>query len=146
MASDTEALERTLQSDLDTLGDRLVDEKFCGELYRALANRAWRKSGGPAGHISLSWKRAEELVNALRAARSEPELTLAQTGGEGEVSRTVSDELGGLGWSSVPLNPDRHGAAHVRPARDAPPADTGERLADDPNTRDWERQAHEAAA
>jgi hypothetical protein len=67
MAQAAETLERELGHDLETLADRIGrDEEFCGDLYRALTNNRWRKDGGPEGHVSLSWSRAEELVNDVR--------------------------------------------------------------------------------
>jgi hypothetical protein len=146
MASDSRARESALEADLERLGDRLDDEKFCRDLYRALADRTWRSSDGPEGHVALSWKRAEELINDVRKRRSKPPLTLAQTGGEGEVSSTVGAELGALGWSSSRLNTSRHDDEHLDSQADQPPKGTGERLAGDPHTRAWEADAHEAAA
>jgi hypothetical protein len=57
-----------------------------GDLYRALANRTWHHEEATGGHVALSWRRAEEVVNDLRATVGAAPLTLAQTGGEGEVS------------------------------------------------------------
>ena len=111
--TETADLERALVRDLDQLGDRFLDEEFSTDLYRALTNRRWNRDGGPDGAISLSWSRAEEIVNELRTRRDREPLELAQTGGEGELSRTVEDELAGLGWRSQPLNTDRHDDAHV---------------------------------
>lgn len=134
MSTETETLERALRSDLDALGDRFTDERYCTELYRALAGRAWRRDEGPSGHVALSWQRAEQLVNDLRRAAGQSELTLAQTGGEGEVARSVEQELETLGWRSVPLNTARHDDQHV----DAAPT-AREPSGDRP---EWEREAH----
>jgi hypothetical protein len=124
MTDDTERLERELADDLAKLGDRLIDEKFATELYRALTDNIWfRDEDGPERHLALSWKRAEDLVNELRARVDRPPLTLAQTGGEGQVSRTVDDELGRLGWSHRPLDTGEHDERHVgEPAETPPPA------------------------
>jgi hypothetical protein len=138
-------LERTLVRDLESLGDRLADEEFCTELYRALTNRVWRRSGGPDGHVSLSWREAEEIVNELRRAAGREALELAQTGGEGEVSATVGAELERLGWTSQPLNTGRHDDAHVEQAKSPPPADQGDRDAPVEDSRGWEREAHREA-
>jgi alkylated DNA repair dioxygenase AlkB len=146
MASDTDALVNTLRDDLSRLDERLADDEFATELYRALASRAWSRADGPDGHVALSWTRAEELVNELRRQVGQAPLALAQTGGEGEVASVVGEELQRLGWRSAPLNTDRHDDAHVGQAADSPPpADTGARMAPPPNTRDWEREAHEEA-
>ncbi len=139
-------IEQALVRDLDQLGDRLLDDAFSTELYRALTNRRWRKDGGPEGGISLSWTRAEEIVNDLRARREREPLELAQTGGEGELSDTVEDELGRIGWRSEPLDTSRHDEAHAdQPAESPPPADTGERHAPVEDARGWEREAHREA-
>src|SRR5205823_9814070 len=95
-------LERQFVHDLDQLGERFVDEKFSTELYRALANRIWRRSD-LEGHVSLSWGRAEEIVKSLRDRHGHAPLELAQTGGEGDISRTVGGDLERLGWTPTPL-------------------------------------------
>jgi len=107
-----------LQSDLQQLEERLRDEKFAHELYRALADNRWEKDGEA---VALSWKRAEELINALRKGHNRPPLELAQTGGEGEVSATVRAELERLGWRVEPLDTTGRDAAHLDSPPDSPP-------------------------
>jgi hypothetical protein len=119
----TTDLEPTLIRDLDQLGDSLADQQFSAELYRALTNRRWRKEGGPEGAVTLSWSRAEEVVNEFRARRGREPLSLAQSGGEGELSAAVEKELGAVGWRSEPLNTGRHDDAHV--GRGGEPAPRG---------------------
>jgi hypothetical protein len=141
----TETLERELVRDLQTVEERFADEEFASELYRALTNNIWRKQGGPDGHISLSWSRAEEIVNGLRGRVGAEPLTLAQTGGEGEVSRTVADELGRLGWSSTPLNTGRQDPEHATKPEPPPPPEKGEEGSPVDESGAWERQAHQEA-
>src|SRR4051794_19710144 len=118
------ATERELVHDLDVLGDMVADDSFYTELYKGLAGVSWARDGE---HISLSWKRAEEVVNALRAKRGHDPLELAQTGGEGEVSDRVAEALGGTGWTPRPLDTSGHDDAHVDSPRDAPPRGGGHR-------------------
>jgi hypothetical protein len=140
--ADPEALERRLTGDLATLGDRWTDAELCSDLYRALAGSAV-SSDDHAGHVPLSWKRAEELVNTLRERAGREPMPLAGSGGEGEVSPTLPDELRGLGWSTRPRDPSRHDEAHLGSAPQAPPPDHGERRAPvDPGEADWEQRAH----
>ena len=106
-------LEDALLRDLFPLRDRLREEWFARELYRALTNTAWRKQDGPDGHLSVSWARAERIVNELREREGEPPLQLTQAGGEGEVSGTIGEELAGLGWTSAPLDTGHHDDAHA---------------------------------
>jgi hypothetical protein len=107
-----------LQSDLQRLEDRIRDEKFARELYRALADNRWEKDGEV---VALSWKRAEELINALRRGHDRPPLELDQTGGEGEVSNTVRAELEPFGWRITPLDTSRRDPSHLdSPADPAP--------------------------
>ena len=146
MAEGPTELERELAEDLAALGDRFADEEFSTELYRALANNTWRKDDdGPSGHVSFSWSRAEWIVNELRAQLGEGALTLAQTGGEGEVSDLVRDELSRLGWTSRPLNTSRHDDAHVDQPESPPPAEQGERFAPVEDSDEWRRRAHTEA-
>jgi hypothetical protein len=114
-----------LQSDLQRLEDRLRDEKFARELYRSLADNRWEKDGEV---VALSWKRAEELINALRRGHNRPPLQLFQTGGEGEVSDTVRAELERLGWRFEPLDTSRSDPAHLDSPEDSPPRDHGQRM------------------
>ncbi len=123
--SDPETLERELLTDLHTIRTRFGDDEFSSDLYRALTNTVWRKAGGPEGHVSLSFGRAEAVVNELRAQEQHPPLTLAQTGAEGEVSRVVEDELSRLGWSHRPLNTGRHDDTHLERPGSPPPAGQG---------------------
>jgi hypothetical protein len=138
--TDADDLERELVRDLFPLRHRLREDWFAKELYQGLSNTAWRKAGGPDGHLSLSWSRAERIVNELREREGDPPLDLAQTGGEGEVSDTVGEELAGLGWSAAPLDTGRHDDAHVDDPGDPPPASAGSG-----EPPDWERRAHEEA-
>ena len=144
MTRTAEQLEQTLAADLAALGERFADDEFSTELYRALANRVWRRDEGPEGHVSLSWRRAEALVNELRERAGQPPLELAQSGGEGEVSEVVGEELGHLGWRSHPLNTSRADPQHLARPESAPPPDHGERLAPVEPSH-WDELAHEEA-
>jgi hypothetical protein len=135
MADTTEVLERQLVNDVQTLGDLIQDDSWNEDLYKSLAGVRWSHAGG---HVSLSWKRAEELVNAVRAKHDQPPLALAQTGGEGEVADRVADALSGLGWTPKPLDTSRHDEAHVQGS-----TDTQRRTSSEPP--EWERQAHAEA-
>jgi hypothetical protein len=131
-------LERALISDLEKLGDRFADEKFCHELYRSLTRQAWFKDGLD-GHVALSFKRTEEIVNGLRERLGREPLALAQTGGEGQVDSTVAEALGPLGWRHRPLDTSEHDDYHVDSPEDPPPP-SRERQAPD-----WEREGHAEA-
>jgi hypothetical protein len=131
-------------ADLETLGDRFRDDEFTTELYRALANNTWHGRGS-SEPVTLSWSRAEELVNELRERAGREPLELVQTGGEGQVSPVVADELRRLGWTSQPLDTSRHDETHVATAESPPPKGTGERFAPVEDSDAWEREAHEEA-
>jgi hypothetical protein len=131
-------IENELLKDLDSLGDRLRDEKFCTALYRALTRNKWTKDG-VEGHVALSFTKAEELVNEARDRAGQPPLTLAQSGGEGEVGSPIEDELvTARGWRIAPLDTGEHDPGHVSKPAESPPRGDGERP-------EWERQAHEEA-
>jgi hypothetical protein len=140
--SATDTAERRMLDDLATLGDRFTDDEFCTELYRALAGGHLTKDGAA---VAPSWTKAEEIVNGLRAERGREPIALAQTGGEGERSDLVADELERLGWRWRPRDTSTHDSAHVSSPESAPPPDTGERGAPISDPHEWERQAHEEA-
>jgi hypothetical protein len=122
---DAETLEAERIRDLSRL-ERLDDEGFCTELYRALANTRWTRRDEGSGAVSMSWSRAEELVNRLREEREQPSLTLAQTGGEGTVSDDVAGELERLGWDWQLLNTGSHDERHIERPESPPPPGGGE--------------------
>ncbi|HET7044083.1 MAG TPA: hypothetical protein VFI37_04470 [Gaiellaceae bacterium] len=92
-----EALEQQLLDDLRSLGPRLDDDRFAGDLYRALTRTRWSRFDRD-GSVSLGFDRAAELLNWLREERGGEALELEQTGGEGEVSQRLDDVLRELGW------------------------------------------------
>jgi hypothetical protein len=143
--TDPQRLELELVDDLTTLDERIVDADFSRELYRTLTNMRCSKRGWP-GHISLSWRRVDEIINALREARGREPMALAQSGGEGQPCPHALKALEGLGWTCAPLDTSEHDDAHVDSPTDPPPPDTCERLAPvDPETARWEERAHEEA-
>jgi hypothetical protein len=145
MTESAEKLDELLHDDVQRLGEGFADDESAAELYRALANTVWRKDGGPEGHISLSWKRAEVAVNALRLRHGGEPLELAQTGGEGDVSDRVAAELGRLGWSAEQLNTSRHDDRHVGESASAPPSEQGEQMAPGGDSGEWETVARRQA-
>ena len=112
MGAPTETLESQLLRDLHELSERFSDDRFCTELYRGLTNRMLSKDSEPDGHLVLSWNRAAEFVNELRARERHEPLPLAQSGGEGVISETVLDELTARGWETRPLNTVRRDERH----------------------------------
>lgn len=115
-------LEARLRGDLQQLDARFGDERFMAELYRALASRAWLPAGGGADHVTLSWKRAEGVVNELRELGGHTPLELVQTGGEGQLATTVAEELARLGWESRAVDTDSDDPGHSGEPDHAPQA------------------------
>lgn len=130
----SETLEAELLRDLQSLSGRFGDDQLCRELYRALTNRTLTKDGS---HLVLSWSRAEEFVNDLRARENHEPLALARSGGEGVIAETVSAELDRHGWRTRPLNTSRHDERHSGQP-ESPPAR-------DHSSPGWEQQAHAEA-
>ena len=59
MTTQTTTLERLLLDDLDVEGERAADDRFCTELYRALANNVWETRATPrAGSARASSARS----------------------------------------------------------------------------------------
>jgi hypothetical protein len=127
MDQSTDSAERQVIGTLAELRWRIAgDEKFALELYRGLTNRRWHR---PGVELSLSWRRAEKLVNDQRQTAGQPPLELAQSGEEGQLSEDVRDELGHRGWQSEPLNTSRHHDLHATSPESPPPPDQGGRFA-----------------
>lgn len=141
---DTDQAEQALLRDLQALEERTRDGDFAGDLYRALANQTWRRADDGDVRVSLSWKRAEAVVNELRERAGRDALTLAQTGGEGEVSPLVGEAIEELGWRSKPLDTSASDPDHVEDAPSAPPPDQGERQAPTAPPEAWLRADEEA--
>ena len=104
MGAPIETLEAELVRDLDGFSGRLREESFCAELYRGLTDRTLTKAEDGRGYLLLSWTRAAEFVNELRARKRLGPLPLARSGGEGVISETVLDELTARGWQTRALN------------------------------------------
>jgi hypothetical protein len=138
MSTSIETLERRLVQDLDRLGERLADDRLIGDLYHALAGCTLRPPEG-GGHLSLSWGRAAELLNTVRANHGHAAVDgLDQSGGEGEVNqraRAVLEQE--LGWALAPRDASRADDAHSDRPASPPPADH--------EPPEWERQAHAEA-
>lgn len=142
MPADPDTLERELLHDLSALEEELRDQSFGEELYKALANTKWRKPGSGEGQVSVSWRRAEGIVNELRQNVGQTQaLTLAQTGGEGEISARVGDALAATGWRAKGLDTSRVDTRHVTAPPSAPPAEQGEREAPTGDGEGWKSQA-----
>jgi hypothetical protein len=140
--SATDGAEQQLIDDLATLRERLTDEKFCTELYGALAGGHLTKDGQA---VAPSWGRAEGIVNELRHQQGHEPLTLAQTGGEGEASQLVLGELERLGWRWRLRDTSTHDPDHASRPGSPPPPDAGERQAPVSDSHAWEREGHAEA-
>ena len=142
--ADTDEVERRLVRDLGERREELGDDSFVGELYRGLAGNALSREDDPEARVALSWRRAEELINGLREREGHAPLTLAQTGGEGELSRRVGQMLNELGWRARSLDTSQHDSSHSAEPSSPPPPGQGER--DAPSNQDevWREARAEA--
>lgn len=136
--------EEELLHDLRSLAPRAEEDWFATELYRALGNRRWHKLDRVDGSVSLSWRRAEDVVNELRADQGAPPLELHQTGGEGELSDAVGEELAALGWRSQALDTSSHDEDHVGESPSPPPRGHGEAQAPTEPPQQWRDARAEA--
>ncbi len=147
MASEAnvDEVEQRLVRDLGDLADDLQEDAFANELYRGLAGNALSREDDPEARVSLSWRRAEEIVNGLRERAGHERLTLAQTGGETEVSDRVARALGDRGWRVRPLDTSSHDTSHSSEPPSPPPPGQGERDAPSPDQGEVWREAHAEA-
>jgi len=147
MPSDARAdeTELELERDLGELSDAVREDAFAAELYRGLANHRLVDPQDPERRqVSLSWRRAEEVINGLRRHAGEDPLTLAQTGGEGDLTDRVESALTGLGWSVRPLDTSSHDRSHVSEPRSPGPKGQGERDAPTEPPEAWRQADAEA--
>ena len=103
MSVPLQTLEAQLGYDLEDLSGQAADARFCAELYGALTNRTLSRDGRPHTRLVLSWERAAEVVNELRARGNHAPLALAGSGGEGVISEVMLDELTAHGWHTRPF-------------------------------------------
>lgn len=147
MASDAQAeeTEHELERDLGELSEAVREDTFAAELYRGLANHRLVDPDDPERRqVSLSWRRAEEVINGLRRRVGEEALTLAQTGGEGELTDRVESALTRLGWSVRPLDTSSQDPSHVSEPPSAGPPGQGERDAPTEPPEAWRQADAEA--
>jgi hypothetical protein len=121
MTADTETLERALLDDLQHVRERFADEEFSHKAYRTLTRDKLSKRDVATGHVTLSFKQAEELINDFRRGLDRPELTLAQTGGEGEVDPDVRAALEQRGWHIAPARTGGNDPQHDHADASPPP-------------------------
>jgi hypothetical protein len=93
-----EAFEMALR----TLSERVrIDDAFAQELYGALCNMRWRRRDAATEPVSMSWRYAGGVVSHL-ACKGGCYLDYYCSGNEGNVSASVRDALGALGWIQAP--------------------------------------------
>jgi len=137
MTTSTETLERALIGDVESLGDRLGDDRLLRDLYAAIAGHALHHRDG-RGRLAVSWGRAEEIINGARALEQLPPLEgLTQSGHEGGVTDRARKTLEQLGWELRERRPFDHDNAHVDRPEQPPPGDH--------QPPEWERTAHAEA-
>ena len=138
MTSSTDQLERRLARDLESLAERLADDRLVTDLYAALAGCALHPHDGE-GRLAVSWRRAEELLNGARETQgARPLEGLAQSGTEGTVSDRARETLEGLGWDIRP----RVTSGAQDPGHTGSPAEAHTHA---PPSGEWEREAHAEA-
>ena len=137
MSASTDTLERQLARDLESLGDRLADDRLSHDLYDAIAGHALHPHDGE-GRLAPSWNRAAELVNGAREATGHPPLgDLPQTGREGELSHRAQEVLRELGWDLRPRTTEGRDPGHTE--------SPSEQHTHAPESGEWEREAHAEA-
>jgi len=138
MTTSTDRLEQQLARNLESLDERLRDDRLVADLYAAIAGNALHPHGGE-GRVAPSWNRAAELLNGARATQGAPPLEgLAQSGHEGELTDRARETLQELGWD---VRPRVTSGAQDPGHTDSPPADHTRA----PASGEWEREAHAEA-
>jgi hypothetical protein len=84
----------------------IASDEFAQALYAALCNMRWEHRDHPKVLVSVSWRRAGEIVAELRMlGEGYTDFYCSGIGGkgvpEGVVTKAVKDALGELGWHPV---------------------------------------------
>jgi hypothetical protein len=138
MTTSADQLEQRLARDLESLGERLGDDRLVRDLYAAIAGHALHPHDGE-GRLAPSWSRAEELLNGAREAQGLAPLEgLAQSGREGELTDRARETLEQLGWDIRPrVTSGAQDPGHV----DSP----SEPHTHAPESGEWSREGHAEA-
>lgn len=91
------------KKDLKDIADKLQDDDFAKDVYRALCNMRWQSKNNPKKVYSCTWRYAGELVAELRA-KGEIYLDFYLSGGEGGITKEVGEAFGEMGMGWVPLS------------------------------------------
>jgi len=92
--------ESLFHNDLNLLKEKLADEEYAVDMYRALCNMRWEnKSTGKI--YSCSWRYAGGLIADIRDV-GENYMDFYCSGNEGHVSESIETDLNNLGWIQHP--------------------------------------------
>ena len=93
-------MNHIFECDLKKLTDKIMDDDYAVELYRALCNMRWQNIEDPGNIYSCSWRYAGVLVAQIRRC-DEYYMDYYCSGREGQVSERIEKDLKLLGWSKL---------------------------------------------
>ena len=88
------------EKDLYKLKDKLQDDDYAVDLYGALCNMQWQNIKNPEIIYSCSWRYAGGVIAGMRC-EGESYLDFYCSGGEGNVTEEVKEDLRKLGWQPI---------------------------------------------
>ena len=88
------------ESDINNLYQKLLNDDYAKDLYRALCNMRWKKRGFTELY-SCSWRYAGGLIATIRN-KGEDYMNFYLSGYEGNVTDEIRDDLKRLGWKQDP--------------------------------------------
>ena len=93
------AIKRNFENVLYELKEKIKEDEYAKDLYRALCNTKWRNVYTLKYYV-CTWRYAGGLIARVRN-KGEDYLNFYCSGNEGFVSDTVKKDLAKLGWKPI---------------------------------------------
>ena len=96
-----ERMSNYFEEDLQQLKERIADNlDFATDVYGALCNMRWQSVENKENIYSCSWRYAGGVIAGMRC-EGESYLDFYCSGGEGNVTEEVKEDLRKLGWQPI---------------------------------------------
>lgn len=95
----------SFENHLKSIQTSLQDLNFATDVYRALCNMQWKRSGTSDEIYSCTWRYAGGLIAKIRD-KGENYMDFYCSGGEGTVTEVVEKLFNSWGWEKYPYEED----------------------------------------